>query len=466
MEFITSGDRIATENFSIGKIYTVTFTNGNYFINTCVGIGPDFVMFQQEAPKMLFCLDMESAETVSSIDESGGGSGTMNYNELDNKPSINGVTLIGNKTAADLSILPVPIVEEYDNNKILTASYSGGVGSYSWQPAPSSGTSDYTQLTNKPQINSVELNGNKSLSDLGIASAEALAGKQDIISDLNTIRSGAAAGATAVQPATLADYQTLIDSTHKLSSDLVDDTGHTNKFATAAQLTQIETNKTNILSKCVYGTCSTAAATAAKVVDVPSGFVLQTGCIVGVLFSNTNSATDVTLNVGNTGAIALAYSNYRPYTNFLSKITGYKNTIIYYMYDGTYWNFIANSLIYSNMAQSEASTGTSTTERYISAKVLSDTIDEKLVPVNSNILTLQGQFKRSATAITDNIADNASSGTLYGQISLTDITDAWGALITYVLNSEGSRVIQLLYTENRNLRRFKGSGGWGAWADI
>ena len=247
MEFITSGDRIATENFSIGKIYTVTFTNGNYFINTCVGIGPDFVMFQQEAPKMLFCLDMESAETISSIDESGGGAGTMNYNELENKPSINGVILIGNKTAADLSILPVPIVGENDNNKILTASYSGGVGSYSWQPAPSSGTTDYTQLTNKPQINSVELSGNKSLADLGIASAEALAGKQDVISDLSTIRSGAAAGATAVQPATLANYQTLIDSTHKLSSDLVDDTGHTNKFATAAQLAQIETNKTNIL---------------------------------------------------------------------------------------------------------------------------------------------------------------------------------------------------------------------------
>ena len=245
MEFITSGDRIATENFSIGKIYTVTFTNGNYFINTCVGIGPDFVMFQQEAPKMLFCLDMESAETVSSIDQSGGGAGTMNYNELDNKPSINGVPLIGNKTAADLSILPVPIVGENDNNKILTASYSGGVGSYSWQPAPSSGTTDYTQLTNKPQINSVELNGNKSLEDLGIASAEALAGKQDVISDLNTIRSGAAAGATAVQPATLAGYQPLIDSSHKLDPALVA-TDTNNRFATDAQLNQIETNKTNI----------------------------------------------------------------------------------------------------------------------------------------------------------------------------------------------------------------------------
>ena len=283
MEFITSGDRIATENFSIGKIYTVTFTNGNYFINTCVGIGPDFVMFQQEAPKMLFCLDMESAETVSSIDESGGGAGTMNYNELENKPSINGVTLIGNKTAADLSILPVPIVGENDNNKILTASYAGGVGSYSWQPAPSSGTTDYTQLTNKLQINSVELNGNKSLEDLGIASADALAGKQDVISDLNTIRSGAAAGATAVQPATLSGYQTLIDSSHKLSSDLVDDTGHTNKFATAAQLTQIETNKTNI-SLCYAGITSNLINAPDKTMTA-TGFVFQE--IATKLLANT-----------------------------------------------------------------------------------------------------------------------------------------------------------------------------------
>lgn len=39
---------------------------------------------------------------------SGGGGGTTNYNQLTNKPSINGVTLQGNKTTADLSI---PVVE-------------------------------------------------------------------------------------------------------------------------------------------------------------------------------------------------------------------------------------------------------------------------------------------------------------------------------------------------------------------
>lgn len=42
--------------------------------------------------------------------------------------------------------------------------------------------------------------------------------------------------------------QNAIDSSHKLSADLVDDTNATNKFATAEELEQIETNKNNILS--------------------------------------------------------------------------------------------------------------------------------------------------------------------------------------------------------------------------
>lgn len=44
----------------------------------------------------------------------------------------------------------------------------------------------------------------------------------------------------------LGGKQATIDSSHKLSSDLVDDSSSINKFATAAQLTQISTNETNI----------------------------------------------------------------------------------------------------------------------------------------------------------------------------------------------------------------------------
>lgn len=43
--------------------------------------------------------------------------------------------------------------------------------------------------------------------------------------------------------------QNAIDSSHKLSADLVDDTNAINKFATAEELEQIQTNKNNILLK-------------------------------------------------------------------------------------------------------------------------------------------------------------------------------------------------------------------------
>ena len=52
--------------------------------------------------------------------------------------------------------------------------------------------------------------------------------------------------------------QNAIDGTHKLSSDLVDDENATHKFATAAQLEQIETNKNNISSEQAKTTGMTA----------------------------------------------------------------------------------------------------------------------------------------------------------------------------------------------------------------
>ena len=119
MEFITTGNRIAVENFDIGKIYTITWQTGNYKSLACTGKGTDFVMFQDQEPALLFCLTMDSAITVSSIDE--GGAGTMNYNELENKPSINGFVLVGNKTGADLGLASQSDLEDYATNASVVA---------------------------------------------------------------------------------------------------------------------------------------------------------------------------------------------------------------------------------------------------------------------------------------------------------------------------------------------------------
>ena len=50
------------------------------------------------------------------------------------------------------------------------------------------GVSDYTELENKPQINSVTLVGNKTLSDLGIINPMMLMGRVDTVADLANVQ--------------------------------------------------------------------------------------------------------------------------------------------------------------------------------------------------------------------------------------------------------------------------------------
>ncbi len=246
MQFIVSGQRIAVENFVTGKLYTILWKNDTQVTLTCISIGADCVVFQGEAPLNLFTLTMQNADTIDTIEPT--QLGTTNYNNLINKPSINGVDLIGNKTSSQLGIRDVPAIIEADDGKVLTAASDG---SYSWQTLPE-GTTDYTDLSNKPKINNVTLTGNVSLSDIGAAAASDLAAKQDVIQDLNTIRSGAAAGATAVQPAALDDYATnasvvagLASKQDSLSSAQL---AAVNSGITSADVAQIETNKNNISS--------------------------------------------------------------------------------------------------------------------------------------------------------------------------------------------------------------------------
>lgn len=41
---------------------------------------------------------------LKKLEESGGGGGTTDYADIENKPSINGVSLVGNKSLSDLGI--------------------------------------------------------------------------------------------------------------------------------------------------------------------------------------------------------------------------------------------------------------------------------------------------------------------------------------------------------------------------
>lgn len=101
--------------------------------------------------------------------------------------------------------------------------------------------------------------------------------------------------------------------------------------------------------KAFYGTCSTAAATATKDVTLSNttGWTLLPGTIVGVRFTNTNTASSVKLNVNGTGAKSIYY-NASIYTGTDSNITGYANRTLFYMYDGTNWVWIQSSQYWGN----------------------------------------------------------------------------------------------------------------------
>ena len=111
----------------------------------------------------------------------------------------------------------------------------------------------------------------------------------------------------------------------------------------------VQKDDNNNTFKSFYGTCSTAAATAAKVVtlSVTTGWQLAAGTVVGVKFTNTNtfSATadsHVTLNVNSTGAKNIYYGTGLP-TGTNTTAFGRANYINYYMYDGSQWVWLSSS---------------------------------------------------------------------------------------------------------------------------
>lgn len=63
-----------------------------------------------------------SIEIQKGIGNGGGGEGTTDYTSLTNKPQINGVELSGNKTSANLNLVPAPtIVTDGDASGLAVA---------------------------------------------------------------------------------------------------------------------------------------------------------------------------------------------------------------------------------------------------------------------------------------------------------------------------------------------------------
>lgn len=134
-----------------------------------------------------------------------------------------------------------------------------------------------------------------------------------------------------------------------------------------------------------YGTCSTAAATAAKVVAC-TGFALTTGSRITVVFDNVNSADSITLNVNNTGAKAVyCYGGAMTYNLF--KIP--RKTGVDFVYDGTNWVYCGQ-------------------ESYVSQTNTTEDSDRRILLSNSD----DDEQHRNVTNKSNKFTANPSTGVL------------------------------------------------------
>ena len=196
-----------------------------------------------EKTKLDYLAEIKSIGTGLNLDSTtgeltatgGGGGGTTNYNDLSNKPQINSVTLSGNKSLSDIGALP------------NTTTYAGSstVGGSATSAAKldtnaGSGTQPVYFSNGVPTATTYALNktvpSDAVFTDTTYESKTAASGGTDV------------SLCTTGEKYTWNSKQNAIDSSHKLSADLVDDTSTTNKFATAEELEQIQTNKNNISS--------------------------------------------------------------------------------------------------------------------------------------------------------------------------------------------------------------------------
>jgi formylmethanofuran dehydrogenase subunit D len=166
-----------------------------------------------------------------------------------------------------------------------------------------------------------------------------------------------------------------------------------------------------------YGTCSTAAGTAAKVITVTddaTNFSLRAGITIVVKFTATNTAANPTFDVNSTGAKKVWYNTALITTGSLG-YAGTANRPMQFTYDGTQWVFVGWSYdantTYSAMSVSELTTGTATTSRVVRADYLNTGIKAIALPLSGGVMTGPINLHNEGSLI--NSSGAASSATTF-----------------------------------------------------
>ena len=137
--------------------------------------------------------------------------------------------------------------------------------------------------------------------------------------------------------------------------------------------TGIDITSNTISTTSNFGTSNTSDSVVQKEVSIPWIKALNIGQVIHVLPSISSIVGNSTIKLNNFDAYPMRY-NGSAITTITDNIVWQKDVVSSFLFDWTYWQFIGHGLelntTYSSMSASEATTGTSTSARTISASVL------------------------------------------------------------------------------------------------
>lgn len=226
-----------------------------------------------------------------------------------------------------------------------------------------------------------------------------------------------------------------------------------------------------------FGTCGTAAGTAAKTVDITTGtFALEAGARVTVKFTNANTAGTPTLNVNSKGAKNIFHKG--------SQITTGGNKALLagtvdFVYDGTQWHLIGNYIDTTNAGtitginMNGASKGTSgvvdlgtviTAHQDISGKA------DKSATVST--VAWDSTNKKITKTINGTTTDVVTAATILGNLTKSQVTTAlgytppttntWTAMVGATSSANGSvgYVNAVPPKDGYNTKYLRADGSW------
>lgn len=232
----------------------------------------------------------------------GGGGGTTNYNDLSNRPSVNNTLLTGNKTSAQLGL-----ASSEQGGKADSAIQGVKLNSGSAITPDANNVVDITvgkadvglgNVTNDAQVKKISSSTSGDIVTWSGTSGDTVADSGVSIETSITDSDLKIPTSKAVNTA-LSGKQATIDSSHKLSADLVDNSTPT--FATATQGgkadTAVQTIKVNSASTGVTKTGDTVDITA-----IPASIV-SAGALANGMTATTQTTSDDSTKVATTAFV-------------------------------------------------------------------------------------------------------------------------------------------------------------------